>query len=60
MEHVDEYDEALIAVMKLIWGGGSMAPGGEGNVDKLVEGLELKNKRVLDIGCGLVRQARYF
>lgn len=53
MEHVDEYDESLIAVLNLIWGEGFMAPGGEGNVDKLVEGLELQGKRVLDIGCGL-------
>jgi phosphoethanolamine N-methyltransferase len=57
MEHVDEYKDSLIAVMNLIWGEGFMAPGGEGNVDKLVEGLELKNNRVLDIGCGQGRPA---
>ena len=57
MEHADEYDESLISVLELIWGEGFMAPGGEGNVDKLVEGLELKGKRVLDIGCGLGRPA---
>jgi len=57
MEHVDEYGESLIAAMSLVWGEGFMAPGGEGNVDKLVEGLELRNKRVLDIGCGLGRPA---
>ena len=57
MEHADEYDESLISVLELIWGEGFMAPGGEGNVDKLVEGLELRDKRVLDIGCGLGRPA---
>jgi len=57
MEHVDEYDEPLMAAMKLVWGDGFMAPGGEGNVDKLVEGLELQGKNVLDIGCGLGRPA---
>ena len=46
-----------MAVMSLIWGEGFMAPGGEGNVDKLVEGLDLKDKQVLDIGCGLGRPA---
>jgi hypothetical protein len=30
-----------------------MAPGGEHNIDKLVEGLDLAGKRVLDIGRGL-------
>lgn len=43
--------------MELIWGDGFMAPGGEGNVDNLVEGLELQGKQVLDIGCGLGRPA---
>jgi len=57
LEHRDEYDQPLIKVMELIWGDGFMAPGGEGNVDKLVEGLDLQGKRVLDIGCGLGRPA---
>lgn len=57
MEHLDEYDQSLVTVMELIWGEGFMAPGGEGNVDKLVEGLDLQGKRVLDIGCGLGRPA---
>jgi len=57
MEHTDEYNQPLITVMELIWGDGFMAPGGEGNVDKLVEGLELQGKQVLDIGCGLGRPA---
>ena len=57
MEHVDEYGEPLLAALKLVWGEGFMAPGGEGNVDKLVEGLYLRDKHVLDIGCGLGRPA---
>ena len=57
MEHTDEYNEPLITVMELIWGDGFMAPGGEGHVDNLVEGLELQGKQVLDIGCGLGRPA---
>ena len=57
MEHTDEYNQPLITVMELIWGDGFMAPGGEGNVDNLVEGLDLRGKRVLDIGCGLGRPA---
>ena len=43
----------MIAFLQLIWGDGFMAPGGEGNVANLVEGLDIRDKRVLDIGCGL-------
>ena len=30
-----------------------MAPGGDGNVANLVRGLDLRDKRILDIGSGL-------
>lgn len=48
-----EYHDAMVAFLEWIWGRDYMAPGGEGNVDKLVEGLDLAGKRVLDIGCGI-------
>ena len=51
--HKDEYDENVTAMLELIWGKGFMAPGGEGNVRRIVEGLELAGKSVLEIGCGL-------
>ncbi len=57
MEHNDEYNEAMISCLNMIWGEGFMAPGGEGNIDNLVEGLPLQGKRVLDIGCGQGRPA---
>ena len=53
MENEGEYHDAMIAFLQLIWGDGFMAPGGEGNVARLVEGLDIRGKRVLDIGCGL-------
>ncbi len=40
-------------MLELIWGEGFMAPGGPGKVDDLVRGLDLRGKRVLDIGSGL-------
>jgi SAM-dependent methyltransferase len=43
----------MVAMLELVWGEGFMAPGGEGNVAKMVEGLELEGRRVLDLGCGL-------
>ncbi|MFQ5546776.1 MAG: methyltransferase domain-containing protein [Woeseia sp.] len=50
---MSEYYDAMITLLELMWGKGFMAPGGEGNVAKQVDGLDLKGKRVLDIGCGL-------
>ena len=51
--HVAEYHDSMVALLEWIWGRDYMAPGGEGNVDKLVEGLDLAGRRVLDIGCGI-------
>ena len=51
--HVSEYHDSMVAFLEWIWGRDFMAPGGEGNVDKLVKGLDISGKRVLDIGCGI-------
>jgi phosphoethanolamine N-methyltransferase len=48
-----EYHDAMTDMLELVWGRDFMAPGGEGNVDNLVWGLDVRNRRVLDIGCGL-------
>lgn len=48
-----EYYDGMMKMLELIWGEGFMAPGGTGNVDKMVAGLDLRGKRVLDIGCGM-------
>ena len=53
MDHQNEYHDSMVAMLELVWGEGFMAPGGEGNVAKMVEGLELEGRRVLDLGCGL-------
>ena len=53
MSHADEYHDAMVTLLELIWGPGFMAPGGEGNVANMVRGLDLKDARVLDIGCGI-------
>ncbi len=47
-----EYNDISITAMNFIWGEGFMAPGGEGNIDNLVSGIDLYGKNVLDIGCG--------
>ncbi len=51
--HRDEYDDAMLTMLELIWGEGFMAPGGEGNVTNLIDGLDVRNKLLLDFGCGI-------
>lgn len=50
---LSEYHDAMVAYLEWVWGRDFMAPGGEGNVDRLVKGLDLSGRRVLDIGCGI-------
>ncbi len=53
MESDGGYDDAMITLLELVWGEGFMAPGGAGNIAKIVDGVDLQGKRVLDIGCGI-------
>ena len=46
------YDIDYMPIMDLVWGKGFIAPGGEGNVDRIVEGIDLKGKCVLELGSG--------
>ncbi len=48
-----EYDDNLTALLEAIWGEGYLSPGGNDEVDRYLDGLDLGNKTVLDIGCGL-------
>jgi len=43
----------MVTMLQLIWGEGYMAPGGPGNVAKMLRGLETRGKRILDIGSGI-------
>lgn len=53
MSESGEYDDALVMLLELIWGEGYMAPGGPGNVEKMLRGIDTEGKRILDIGCGI-------
>lgn len=53
MSRENEYHDNMVAMLELIWGEGYMAPGGPGNVAKLLEGTAPEGKRILDIGCGI-------
>jgi ubiquinone/menaquinone biosynthesis C-methylase UbiE len=50
---IQEYDDDLTAVLEAVWGEGFMSPGGTDEVDGILAGLELRERSVLDIGCGL-------
>jgi phosphoethanolamine N-methyltransferase len=50
-EHV-EYDDTAIRFLEALWGEGFLSPGGPEEVDRVLEGLELAGREVLDIGCG--------
>ena len=46
------YDKQSINFLELIWGEGYLSPGGPEEVARLLTGVDLKEKNVLDIGCG--------
>ena len=47
------YEISGMAMLELIWGKGFVAPGGEGNVDRIVNGVDLSGKLVLELGSGI-------
>ena len=53
VEPTQEYDEQLVTLLQAVWGEGFMSPGGSDEVDRILVGLDLAEKTVLDIGCGL-------
>ncbi len=46
------YDDTHIAFLAAIWGEGFLSPGGAAEVARALEGMDLRGKDVLDIGCG--------
>jgi phosphoethanolamine N-methyltransferase len=48
-----EYDDDFIATLELMWGEGFLSPGGPEEVSRIVEGVDLSDKDILDIGCGI-------
>jgi phosphoethanolamine N-methyltransferase len=49
----EEYDDRMLTLLQIIWGEGFLSPGGPEAVRAIVEGLDLEDKHVLDVGCGL-------
>ena len=48
-----EYEDAHFIGMEIIWGKGFMSPGGAAEVASVVDGVDVKGKRILEIGSGL-------
>lgn len=47
-----EYDDTAIRFLEALWGEGFLSPGGPDEVRRVVAGVDLAGKQVLDIGCG--------
>lgn len=47
-----EYDEAAIRFLGVMWGEGYLSPGGPAEVDRVLAGIDLEGKSILDFGCG--------
>jgi phosphoethanolamine N-methyltransferase len=64
MSDDDLYDDRHIAFLERLWGEGYLSPGGRAEVERVLAGLDLAAKTVVDIGCGsggiTVELARHF
>lgn len=47
------YSQGEVASLQLVWGQGYLSPGGPGAVARILEGVEINAKNVLDLGCGI-------
>lgn len=52
-ERGELYGENLVGMLEIVWGEGFLSPGGPEEVARLIDGVDLAGKRVLDIGCGV-------
>lgn len=51
-DHEIHYEDSFIAFLEVMWGDGYLSPGGADEVGRLLEGIDLTGKTILDIGCG--------
>lgn len=48
----DLYDDGHIRFLEAVWGEGYLSPGGPAEVARVLAGVPVRGRRVLDIGCG--------
>ena len=51
-ENGELYHPQLIAMLERVWGEGWLSPGGPEEVARLLRGMDIRGKSVVDIGCG--------
>jgi ubiquinone/menaquinone biosynthesis C-methylase UbiE len=51
-ENGELYHDRLIGMLERLWGDGWLSPGGPDEVRRLLAGMDLRGKTILDIGCG--------
>lgn len=47
-----DYDDVAIRFLEVLWGPGYLSPGGPDEVERVLAGIDLGGKSVLDLGCG--------
>ena len=47
-----DYDDTHIKFLETLWGEGFLSPGGGNEVDLIIGGVDLNQKKILDFGCG--------
>ena len=49
----DAYPDADVASLQLVWGQGFLSPGGSEAVTRILDGIDISGREVLDLGCGI-------
>jgi phosphoethanolamine N-methyltransferase len=47
------YSRALIGMLEAVWGEGWLSPGGPQEVERIIADIDVRDKIILDIGCGI-------
>ena len=53
MPHTRQYSDTTLDEMQLLYGEGYLSPGGAEEVDAILDGVPVRGRRVLDLGCGV-------
>ena len=59
VEQTQEYDAKLVTLLEALWGDGYLSPGGDEETALVLDGLDLRGARVLDVGSGTGGCARF-
>jgi len=46
------YGPKQLNLLKVVWGEGFLSPGGTDEIDEIMKDIDVKDKSILDIGCG--------